>query len=153
MDIDKPVKNSNVWSSIVNDQESDTDTELKHDEPDNDYCRATRVDGNPCKALRYKNELYCYSHLLSQKTRPRGRPKKLVAVAAPATTTIGVVAAPQVAPVGSSFSGSLMSENSGRCAHRSESVNDDLVLKLTDRLKMKIDLIDNETKLLLKLLL
>jgi len=134
MDIDKPVKNSNVWSSIVNDQESDTDTELKHDEPDNDYCRATRVDGNPCKALRYKNELYCYSHLLSQKTRPRGRPKKLVAVAAPATTTIGVVAAPQVAPVGSS-------------------VNDDLVVKLTDRLKMKIDMIDNETKLLLKLLL
>ena len=144
MEIDKPIKTSNIWSSIVNDQESDTDTdtELKHDEPDNDYCRSTRVDGNPCNAMRYKNELYCYSHLMQQKTRPRGRPKKLVA--APATTSIGVVA-----PVAAPALSATAVTDSERCS----SVNDDLVHKLTDRLKMKIDAIDNETKLLLKLLL
>jgi hypothetical protein len=139
MDIDKPVKNSNVWSSIVNiDQESDTDSELKHDEPDNDYCRSQRVDGNPCNALRYKNELYCYSHLMQQKTRPRGRPKKL------ATTTIGVVAAPAL---------SATAFTDLQASPQSSSLNDDLIVKLTDRLKMKIDAIDTETKMLLKLLL
>ena len=145
MDIDnKPVKNSNVWSSIVNiDQESDTDS--KHDdEPDNDYCRATRVDGNPCNALRYKNELYCYSHLMQQKTRPRGRPKKLVApVAAPSTDSLlqssSLNEHAQVAPVAPTSA--------------SDNMNDDLVLKLTHKLKMKIDQIDTETKILLKLLL
>jgi len=135
MDIDnKPIKNSNIWSSIVNDdQESDTDSELKHDEPDNDYCRATRVDGHPCNALRYKNELFCYSHLLSQKTRPRGRPKKV----APAVTDLQEcsVRAPSTE------------------SPQSSSLNDDLVLKLSDKLKMKIDAIDTETKMLLKLLL
>jgi len=148
MDIDnKPIKTSNVWSSIVNDdQESDTDS--KHDEePDNDYCRSKRVDGNPCNALRYKDELYCYSHLIQQKTRPRGRPKKLVT---PATTTIGVVGAPasQVTPVAST---SASDNVNAQCEHRA--LNDDLIVKLTDKLKMKIDAIDNETKLLLKLLL
>ena len=135
MDIDnKPVKHSNVWASIVDHQESDIDSELKHeDEPDNDYCRSQRVDGNPCNALRYKNELYCYSHLMQQKTRPRGRPKKVAPVAAPAVTDA------QVAPVAPTSA--------------SDNMNDDLVLKLTQRLKMKIDQIDNETKLLLKLLL
>jgi hypothetical protein len=153
MDIDnKPVKNSNVWSSIVNiDQESDTDSELKHDdEPDNDYCRSIRVDGHPCQALRYKNELYCYSHLMSQKTRPRGRPKK--SVAAPASLAerrdLGALSAiavsdAQVAPVGLSVN--------AQCEHRA--LNDDLIVKLTNRLKIKIDAIDTETKILLKLLL
>jgi hypothetical protein len=147
MDIDKPIKNSNIWSSIVDHQESDTDS--KHDdEPDNDYCRATRVDGHACNALRYKNELFCYSHLMSQKTRPRGRPKKVAPVAAPALSATAVSRASdhdyrstdaQVAPV--AFTSA------------SDNVNDHLILKLTDRLKMKIDQIDNETKLLLKLLL
>jgi hypothetical protein len=142
MDLDnKPIKTSNIWASIVDHQESDTDSELKHDEPDNDYCRATRVDGNPCNALRYKNELFCYSHLMQQKTRPRGRPKKVAPVAAPALSATAVTDA-QVAPVANDYSGAVGS-----------SVNDDLVHKLTDRLKMKIDMIDNETKLLLKLLL
>jgi hypothetical protein len=145
MDIDnKPVKNSNVWSSIVNiDQESDTDS--KHDdEPDNDYCRATRVDGNPCNALRYKNELYCYSHLMQQKTRPRGRPKKVAPVAAPAVTDA------QVAPVAST---SASDTPTVAVANATNVGTDSLILKLTNKLKMKIDQIDNETKLLLKLLL
>jgi len=151
MDIDnKPIKNSNVWASIVDHQESDTDS--KHDdEPDNDYCRATRVDGNPCNALRYKNELYCYSHLMQQKTRPRGRPKKVSPVAAPSTEHS------QVAPVANGYSGAVASTSASDtptvAVANATNVNDDLIVKLTNKLKMKIDQIDNETKLLLKLLL
>jgi hypothetical protein len=144
MDIDKPIKNSNVWSSIVSDnQESDTDS--KHeDEPDNDYCRSKRVDGNPCNALRYKNELYCYSHLLTQKTRPRGRPKKLVAASPAVATPVSLAERRDLG---------ALSATAVTDSERCSSVNDDLIVKLTDRLKMKIDMIDTETKLLLKILL
>jgi hypothetical protein len=74
---------------------------------------------------------------LAQALPKRGRPKKIQSEKL--APSFHQVAAPAVTPV--AFTSA------------SDNVNDDLVHKLTDRLKMKIDSINNDTKLLLKLLL
>lgn len=120
---------------------------------EDEICIATKTDGHPCLGLKYKDTDYCYSHLSKMKMLPkttpielpkRGRPKKIVSAVAKEVAPIqndGRATLPSALAVAPSF------------VALPSALNDSLVLKLTDKLKMKIDLIDNETKLLLKLLL
>jgi hypothetical protein len=131
--------------------EWDEDNEKQEDpveDQEDEICIATKTDGHPCLGLKYKDTDYCYSHLTKMKMLPsrvvpvelpkRGRPKKIQID--PSFHQVAPAIVKQVAPV-------------APVASTSVSDNDDLVLKLTQRLKMKIDAIDTETKMLLKLLL
>jgi len=125
---------------------------------EDEICIATKTDGHPCLGLKYKDTDYCYSHLTKMKMLPsrvvpvedatrrlaqalpkRGRPKKIQIDPSFHQVAVAVRSPAIVAPIAPTSV--------------SDNMNDDLVLKLTHKLKMKIDQIDNETKLLLKLLL
>jgi hypothetical protein len=153
---DELVKKSNVWSSIV---EASSDDE-NGDEPDNQICRAVKTDGNPCGGIRYKDNLYCYNHLVKSKAKPKGRPVALDSLAKkvkvkPATgRSPGSGFAHQepevVAPV-ASIAEPVVKVPSRVCSPRTAS--NDLMEKLSSRLKVKIDGLDDEMKLLLRMLL
>jgi len=154
--------------------EWDEDNEKQEDpveDQDDEICIATKTDGHPCLGLKYKDTDYCYSHLTKMKMLPsrvvpvdslfqskslnedatrrlaqalpkRGRPKKIQIDPSFHQVAVAVRSGGPdiVAPVASTS----VSDNLG---------TDSLIVKLTQRLKIKIDQIDNETKLLLKLLL
>jgi 3-oxoacyl-ACP reductase-like protein len=84
----------------------------------------------------------------------RGRPKKIQSEKlAPSFHQVAPAIVKQVAQVAPVASTSASDTPTVAVANATNVGTDSLILKLTDKLKMKIDQIDNETKLLLKLLL
>jgi len=145
------IKKENVWSSIVEPDTEDDRDEPSGEEQESQVCEATKTDGKPCQGIKYKDTQYCYNHLMALQTRPRGRPKtkkeevKEVVVVAPvmceARTAVPVcpivmeqVKAPSRVP----------SPKSASCS---------LVEKLSQRLKEKVEVLDDEMIVLLKMLL
>jgi hypothetical protein len=146
---DELVKKSNVWTSIV---EASSDDE-NGDEPDNQICRAVKTDGNPCGGIRYKDNLYCYNHLVKSKAKPKGRPVGSVSLDSLAKKVkVKPLPVPEPVPAPVVASVSVPTQVPSRvCSPRTAS--NDLMEKLSSRLKDKIDGLNDEMKLLLRMLL
>jgi len=135
-------KKENIWQNIPEVSEDDVKDGGK--EEVSDICIATKTDGKPCQGIKYKDTQYCYNHLMALQTRPRGRPKtkkeevkevvQVVAQVAPVPVIMEQVKAPSRVP----------SPKSASCS---------LVEKLSQRLKEKVEGLDDEMKVLLKMLL
>ena len=149
-------KKENIWQNIPEVSEDDV---KDGKEEVSDICIATKTDGKPCQGIKYKDTQYCYNHLMKTKVRPRGRPPKVITDLAP------VAPVPVVAPVAlASNAGNVAGELQTQVAPRTEprapsrvvsprTSSNDLVEKLSIRLKQKVEGLDDEMKLILKLLL
>ena len=164
------IKTDNVWSSIV---EPDSDHQDEHssdtdDRHDNQICEATKTDGNPCQGIKYKDKPYCYSHL---KSRPRGRPPTTTLPAAvtgqPAASGCAThyvepaVVSSETTTIGTGAGAGGCASHYGCATHYvdqqvQQQVQNEpcpLFQKLSQRLKEKLEGLDNEMKTLLKMLL
>jgi hypothetical protein len=148
-------KKQNIWQNIPEVSEDDVKDGGK--EEVSDICIATKTDGKPCQGIKYKDTQYCYNHLMKTKVRPRGRPPKVI-------TDLAPVVVPVVAPVASSHSPSNAGDQVAPVAPRTEprapsrvvsprTSSNDLVEKLSIRLKQKVEGLDDEMKVLLRMLL
>ncbi len=150
---DQQVKKENVWSGIVEPDSDDKDEYSEEEE--SQVCEATKTDGKPCQGIKYKDTQYCYNHLMALQTRPRGRPKKVVDKVAE-TAKDGSSKGHQVvdkvvekvAPVAP-----IIMDHAPSPRIPATSATCSLVEKLSQRLKEKVEGLDDEMKTLLKLLL
>lgn len=140
------IKKETVWSNVPESEEDTKDTSLQ-----SDICIATKTDGKPCQGIKYKDNDLCYSHLMKSHCRPRGRPcKKVVDV----SNSIVALAPQPVAP--SSAGNQVVAPEPIRPPSRVPSprtAGDDLLTKLSNRLRVKVESLDDEMKVLLKMLL
>jgi hypothetical protein len=158
-------KKENIWTNVPEVSSSD-DVKDGGKEEVSDICIATKTDGKPCGGIKYKDTEYCYNHLMQTKVRPRGRPPKVIADLAP------VVLTPCAAPVPANAGDQIVAPRpdfvpegpATRASHITEprapsrvvsprSSSNDLVEKLSIKLKQKVDGLDDEMKLLLRMLL
>jgi hypothetical protein len=129
MEQEQVIKKENVWTNIVDDDSSDEE-QPKQEERESELCGTIKSDGKPCGAMRYKHHALCYNHLLKAGVRPKGRPKTVV-------PKVQLVAPEPI----------VMERE------QPIKVQDPLIEKLTLKIKEKIDGLDSEMKLLLKMLL
>jgi len=137
------IKKENTWTSIV--EASDPEVDDSTGEEEDQICIATKTDGKPCQGIKYKDNDYCYNHLIAQKTRPKGRPRK--------TATDIIITQPQ--PQSSQNIQPQSSQNIQPPSRvpSPKTASSSLLEKLTQRLKEKVDGLDDEMKVLLKMLL
>ena len=133
MEQEQVIKKENVWTNIVDDDSSDEE-QPKQEERESELCGTIKSDGKPCGAMRYKHHALCYNHLLKAGVRPKGRPKTVV---------------PKVQLVAPE---PIVMEREQPTKAQDVSC-DPLIEKLTLKIKEKIDGLDSEMKLLLKMLL
>jgi len=132
MEQEQVIKKENVWTNIVDDDSSDEE-QPKQEERESELCGTIKSDGKPCGAMRYKHHALCYNHLLKAGVRPKGRPKTVV-------PKVQLVAPEPI----------VMEREQPKAQDVS---CDPLIEKLTLKIKEKIDGLDSEMKLLLKMLL
>ena len=143
MEQEQVIKKENVWTNIVDDDSSDEE-QPKQEERESELCGTIKSDGKPCGAMRYKHHALCYNHLLKAGVRPKGRPKTVV----PKVQLV----APE--PIVMEREQPTDRNGGSRSAHQAQDVScDPLIEKLTLKIKEKIDGLDSEMKLLLKMLL
>lgn len=136
------IKKETVWSNVPESEEDTKDNSLQ-----SDICVATKTDGKPCQGIKYKDNDLCYSHLMKSHCRPRGRPCKpkvvdvsnSIVALAPASDGNKIVAPEPIRPPSRVPS--------------PRSAGDDLLTKLSNRLRLKVESLDDEMKVLLKMLL
>jgi hypothetical protein len=144
---DQQVKKENVWSGIVEPDSDDKDEYSEEEE--SQVCEATKTDGKPCQGIKYKDTQYCYNHLMALQTRPRGRPKKVVdKVVDKVVEKVVDKVVEKVAPVAP-----IIMDHAPSPRIPATSATCSLVEKLSQRLKEKVEGLDDEMKTLLKLLL
>ena len=146
-------KKENIWTNVPEVSSSD-DVKDGGKEEVSDICVATKTDGKPCAGIKYKDTEYCYNHLMQTKVRPRGRPPKVIADLAPVVLPPPPIVAPVSSNAGDQVVASHITEPRAPSRVVSpRSSSNDLVEKLSIKLKQKVDGLDDEMKLLLRMLL